>query len=65
MKNNILEYNVDSDGIALIAIDMKDSPTNLFSLDFVGQYVQTAKKAIADPNVKGVIVTSNRKDFWT
>lgn len=63
MKNNILEYTVDPGGIALITIDMKDAPTNLFSLEFVEQYVQTAKEAIADPKVKGVIVTSNRKDF--
>ncbi len=61
--NHILEYHVDADGIALITINMEKEPTNLFSTEFVQQYVAVAQKAIADPQVKGVVVTSNRKDF--
>jgi len=62
-KNHILEYQVDADGIALLTINMENEPTNLFSTEFVQTYVEVAQKAIADPQVKGVIVTSNRKDF--
>ncbi len=62
-QNNILDYRVDDDGIAVITIDMKDAPTNLFSLDFVETYIEIAKQANADEQVRGVVVTSGRKDF--
>ncbi len=62
-KNNILEYQVDDEGVALITINMLDAPTNLFSLDFIDAYVEVARQAVADEQVKGVIVTSSRRDF--
>jgi 3-hydroxyacyl-CoA dehydrogenase/enoyl-CoA hydratase/3-hydroxybutyryl-CoA epimerase len=54
---------VDQDGIGLITINMVDHPTNLFSPDFMQSYFQVTKEAIADTNVKGVIVTSSRNMF--
>lgn len=54
---------MDQDGIGLIAINMVDHPTNLFSPDFMQSYFQVTKEAIADTNVKGVIVTSSRNMF--
>ncbi len=63
IKNNILSYQVDHDGIALITIHMVDHPTNLFSADFIQAYIEVAKKAISDAEVKGVIVTSGAKMF--
>ncbi len=62
IKNNILSYKVE-DGIGIITINMLDYPTNLFSFDFIQAYVQTAKAAIADESVKGIIVTSGRRMF--
>lgn len=63
IQNNILKYQVDNDGIARITIHMTEQPTNLFSLEFVEAYVEAAKQALQDQQVKGVIVTSAHRDF--
>lgn len=63
IKNDHLEYSVDSDGIVTININQINEPANLFSFDFIQNYCEVAQKAIADPSVKGVIVTSNRPIF--
>jgi 3-hydroxyacyl-CoA dehydrogenase/enoyl-CoA hydratase/3-hydroxybutyryl-CoA epimerase len=61
--NKILTYSVDYDGIALITLKMNDAPTNLFTMECIGTYIDAAKKAIADPQVKGIILTSGHQDF--
>ncbi|MEM8887269.1 MAG: 3-hydroxyacyl-CoA dehydrogenase NAD-binding domain-containing protein [Bacteroidota bacterium] len=63
VKNDVLSYSVDSDGIATITIDMVNHPTNLFSEDFFNAYLPVARQAIADTGVKGVIVTSAQRMF--
>lgn len=63
LSNSILAYQTSPDGIATITINMVDEPTNLYSLEFVEAYLEAAAQALADPAVKGVIVTSARKDF--
>lgn len=63
IENDFLLYSVDSDGIATIVIEQQNEPANLYSLDFVAAFVHAAQKAIADPTVKGVIVTSGRRIF--
>ncbi|MGK0388303.1 MAG: 3-hydroxyacyl-CoA dehydrogenase/enoyl-CoA hydratase/3-hydroxybutyryl-CoA epimerase [Maribacter sp.] len=62
-KTDFLEYSVDADGIATISINQVNESTNLFSFDFVTEYIEIANKAIADANVKGVILTSGRSIF--
>lgn len=63
IKNNILSYEVDGDGIAVITINMVDHPANLFSQDFFIPYWEAAERAIADESIKGVVVTSSRRMF--
>ena len=63
LSNKYFTYEVDADGIALITIDQKDNPTNLFSYGFIEEYLSTAQKAIADDDIKGVILTSGRRMF--
>jgi len=63
ITNNVLSYSVDSEGIALITIDQKNNPANLYSLEFTEVFYSTASKAIKDAAVKGVIVTSGQKMF--
>ncbi|MEM1120611.1 MAG: 3-hydroxyacyl-CoA dehydrogenase NAD-binding domain-containing protein [Bacteroidota bacterium] len=63
IKNDILEYSVGDDGVAIVNIHMKNHPTNLFSEDFFVEYNEIAKMAIADASVKGVILTSSHRDF--
>lgn len=61
--NNLLNYKVGDDGIAIITIDQKNNPANLFSFDFIKAYHEVAQQAIADENVKGVIITSGQRMF--
>lgn len=63
IKNDILSYAVDADGIGIITIDMVHHPANLFSQDFFEAYFAAANAAIADASVKGVIVTSGQRMF--
>ncbi|MEM6317241.1 MAG: 3-hydroxyacyl-CoA dehydrogenase NAD-binding domain-containing protein [Bacteroidota bacterium] len=63
IKNDILEYSVGEDGVAIINMHMKNHPTNLFSEDFFIPYNEVAKMAIADESVKGVVITSSHRDF--
>lgn len=63
IKNDFLTYSIDDQGIAIINIHMIQSPTNLFSIDFIQSYLQTAQQAVEDNTVKGVILTSSHRDF--
>ncbi len=60
--NKILNYQIE-DNIAIISIKMTDFSTNLFTMECIGTYVDAANKAIADPEVKGIILTSGHNDF--
>lgn len=62
-KNKILSYEVGEDQIGVITINMEDHPANLFSQDFMETYFDITSKAVADKDVKGVIVTSSRRMF--
>ena len=63
IKNDQLEYSVDADGIATVNINQVNEPANLYSFDFIKAFYEIGKTAIADENVKGVIVTSSRRMF--
>ncbi len=63
IKNDLLEYVIDGDGFAIITINMVKEPTNLFSIDFIQYYLEIAQKAVENPSVKGIIVTSAHRDF--
>ncbi len=63
IKNNLFELNVDGEGIAVLTIDQKDNPTNLFSTDFIHAFLDVCRKVIADDSVKGMVVTSGRSMF--
>lgn len=63
MNNNILTYSVDADGIALITLHNQKSPTNLFTMEVIRTYIDAATQAVADPKVKGIILTSAHNDF--
>lgn len=52
-----------ADNIALLTIDQKNTPTNLFSFEFIEHYLATAKELLAKPEIQGLIVTAKGKDF--
>tara|TARA_Y100000385_G_scaffold285643_1_gene345947 strand:+ start:72 stop:2231 length:2160 start_codon:yes stop_codon:yes gene_type:complete len=63
IKNDLFSYEIGSDGVALFTIDQKNNPTNLFSIEFINEFIEIANDAIKDENVKGVIITSGQKMF--
>ena len=63
IQNKLLSFSIDSDGIGTLVINQTEESTNLFSEAFIIQYIEVAQQAIADENVKGVIVTSGKPIF--
>lgn len=63
IKNDLFEFVVGEDGIAIFTINQVNNPTNLFSSAFIDAYLEVARQAIADENIAGVIITSGRTMF--
>ena len=56
-------YAVDADGVATITWDVAGKSMNVMSLAGFAELSAHVDTALADPAVKGVIVTSGKKDF--
>ena len=59
----MIAYEVDSEGIATIALNMPDRPMNVLNDESTEAIGSTVRQAIADKKVVGVIVTSHKNDF--
>ena len=59
----MIAYEVDSEGIATIALNMPDRPMNVLNDESAEAIGSTVRQAIADKKVVGVIVTSHKNDF--
>jgi 3-hydroxyacyl-CoA dehydrogenase/enoyl-CoA hydratase/3-hydroxybutyryl-CoA epimerase len=59
----MMNYNVDSDGIATVEWDLPGRSQNVMNDDSIKAWVEAMDKAIADPAVSGILVTSAKKDF--
>ena len=58
-----IRVETDADGIVTLTWDMPGRTMNVLSEDSISEYVAAADKAIADPSVKGVVVTSAKPAF--
>lgn len=58
-----IRVDKDADGIVTLTWDMPGRSMNVLSDDSINEYVAAADKAIADPSVKGVVVTSAKPAF--
>ncbi|WP_284162681.1 3-hydroxyacyl-CoA dehydrogenase NAD-binding domain-containing protein [Frigidibacter sp. SD6-1] len=56
-------YSLDADGVATITWDVKSKSMNVLNLEAAADLGALIDKAIADDSVKGVILTSGKKDF--
>jgi 3-hydroxyacyl-CoA dehydrogenase/enoyl-CoA hydratase/3-hydroxybutyryl-CoA epimerase len=56
-------YSSDSDGVATITWDVPGKSMNVMSLAGLAQLEAHIDTALADESIKGVIVTSGKKDF--
>jgi len=59
----MIDYNVDVDGVATITWNVSNRPMNVMNNDTMTAFGEAVEKAVADETVKGVIVTSARKEF--
>lgn len=51
------------DGVAILSIDMVKFSTNLFTKDFIMAFSSEGKKHLEQEDIKGLILTSSKKDF--
>lgn len=58
-----VQYSVDSDGIATLAFNMVDYPTNVINRPGMDGFRTAAERALKDATVKGIVLTSSRKEF--
>jgi 3-hydroxyacyl-CoA dehydrogenase/enoyl-CoA hydratase/3-hydroxybutyryl-CoA epimerase len=56
-------YSVDADGVATIAWDVPGKSMNVMSREGFALVSDMVDGALADPAVKGIVVTSGKKDF--
>lgn len=59
----IFNYDVDADGIATISWDLPGKSMNVMTLDGLSELDAALDKAIGDDAVKGIVITSAKKDF--
>ena len=60
---NTLDIKTDSNGIALITIDLKDRSMNVVSPEFIAEFDQAIDQVAGDENIKGAVVTSGKSSF--
>ncbi|GLQ05486.1 3-hydroxyacyl-CoA dehydrogenase NAD-binding domain-containing protein [Sneathiella chinensis] len=59
----MINYSVDTDGIATISWDMPGRSMNVLNNDSIPAFAGALEKAIGDDAVKGIIITSGKPDF--
>ncbi len=59
----MIDYSVDSDGIAVISWNMPDRSMNVLNNDSIPAFAEAVKKATEDNAVKGAVITSGKPDF--
>ncbi|KUP94114.1 3-hydroxyacyl-CoA dehydrogenase NAD-binding domain-containing protein [Tritonibacter horizontis] len=57
------KYHVDADGIAIITWDAVDKSMNVLTREAFGLVEDYIDRALGDDAVKGVVITSGKKDF--
>ena len=56
-------YSLDADGVATITWDVKSKSMNVMSTEAYEILSDLVDQALADPGVKGIVITSGKKDF--
>ncbi|WP_454644792.1 3-hydroxyacyl-CoA dehydrogenase NAD-binding domain-containing protein [Bradyrhizobium liaoningense] len=59
----MIDYMLDADGLATLTWNVADRPMNVLNQASTSAFAEAVERAIGDPNVKGVIVTSSRAEF--
>jgi 3-hydroxyacyl-CoA dehydrogenase/enoyl-CoA hydratase/3-hydroxybutyryl-CoA epimerase len=59
----MIDYRVDGDGIAIVTWNNPESPVNTLTDASLAAYEAAMDKALADAAVRGIVVTSAKRDF--
>ena len=59
----MIDYAVDADGIATLSWNMTDRPMNVVNATSIAAFENELDRSTSDPTVRGLVVTSSRKDF--
>lgn len=59
----MIGYEVDAEGVATVSWDLPGRPVNILSMESRLLFVDYIGKALADPAVKGILITSAKKEF--
>jgi 3-hydroxyacyl-CoA dehydrogenase/enoyl-CoA hydratase/3-hydroxybutyryl-CoA epimerase len=59
----MIDYQVDSDGIATITWNVPDKPVNVLNDETMGAFGEAVNRALADDKLTGVIIASAKDDF--
>jgi 3-hydroxyacyl-CoA dehydrogenase/enoyl-CoA hydratase/3-hydroxybutyryl-CoA epimerase len=57
------KYSIDSDGVAIISWDVPNKTMNVMSLEGLNELDKHFDSALSDDKVKGIVVTSGKRDF--
>ncbi|MFW8634151.1 3-hydroxyacyl-CoA dehydrogenase NAD-binding domain-containing protein [Cribrihabitans pelagius] len=57
------KYDVDADGVAIITWDAPGKSMNVLTREAFGLVEEYVDRALEDENVKGIVITSAKKDF--
>ncbi|MBY6055676.1 3-hydroxyacyl-CoA dehydrogenase NAD-binding domain-containing protein [Leisingera daeponensis] len=57
------KYNVDADGVAIITWDAEGKSMNVLTREAFGLVEEYVDRALEDDAVKGIVITSGKKDF--
>jgi 3-hydroxyacyl-CoA dehydrogenase/enoyl-CoA hydratase/3-hydroxybutyryl-CoA epimerase len=59
----MIQYTKDTDGIAIINLDNKDLSVNVINPELISLLDKNVSEALSDSSIKGIIITSSKKDF--
>jgi len=58
-----IEFRVDTDGIAILTVDVRDKPMNVITADFMDDIAKSAQRIAGEEDIKGAVVTSGKTSF--
>ncbi|MCF8709914.1 3-hydroxyacyl-CoA dehydrogenase NAD-binding domain-containing protein [Rhizorhapis sp. SPR117] len=61
--NQDFTTEIDSNGVALITWDARDTSMNVFDDHTFGQFEEAIEAVLANPDVKGAVITSGKSSF--
>jgi 3-hydroxyacyl-CoA dehydrogenase/enoyl-CoA hydratase/3-hydroxybutyryl-CoA epimerase len=58
-----VQYNIDDNHIAVITFDLPNKSMNVLTEQGIAEFKNHVETAISDDKVKGIVITSGKKDF--